>query len=95
MFLEKKMEFIFQRVNLRGKRKRFQIVIDKERQMNEGETDFIFVEDQGIATTHLVFPFCVERLFQREREKERKRRRLTTICGMTRLLGEGVKADSG
>lgn len=42
--------------------------------------------------THLVF--CFQYLFQRKREKEKKKR-LSTTCGMTRLLGEGLKGDSG
>lgn len=43
--------------------------------------------------THLVF--CFQYLFQRKRERKKKKKRLSTTCGMTRLLGEGLKGDSG
>lgn len=56
------------------------------------KSKLIFFEDQGVAMTHLVF--CFQYLFQRKREKEKKKR-LSTTCGMTRLLGEGLKGDSG
>lgn len=101
MFLEKnRIGFIFQRVSLRvreGKREersslRLQLIKRDRWISDETNRGSYFSRIKELRWHILCSAFNT---FFRERERKKKKKRLSTTCGMTRLLGEGLKGDSG
>lgn len=101
MFLEKnRIGFIFQRVSLRvreGKREersslRLQLIKRDRWISDETNRSSYFSRIKELRWHILCSAFNT---FFRERERKKKKKRLSTTRGMTRLLGEGLKGDSG